>query len=162
MPKCYGRLPSKIDDSTPQLRKYLAASPQQLAIPPAISWFQAIARDGWPMLDNDRIGDCTAAAAGHLIQSFSANAGALITPTDDQVLKVYVDTTGYDPQTGANDNGCPETRCSITGKPSELRTIRLTAGLLSIPRISITYVLALDFWRSLSRPESDACRRAAV
>jgi hypothetical protein len=63
------------------------------------------------MMVNDRIGDCTCAAAGHMIQSWSANAAGAegeIVPTDDQVVAAYSAISGYDPQTGANDNGAAE------------------------------------------------------
>jgi hypothetical protein len=60
------------------------------------------------MMRNDTIGDCTCAAAGHLIQCWSTNAGAPTVPTDDQVVVAYSAITGYDPATGTNDNGAAE------------------------------------------------------
>ncbi len=54
---------------------------------------------------NDRIGDCTCAAAANLIESWSANASSEVSPTDAQVLAAYSAVSGYDPATGANDNG---------------------------------------------------------
>jgi hypothetical protein len=61
------------------------------------------------MMDNDQIGDCTCAAAGHLIMEWTANAGkTMIVPTDDQIVAAYSAVMGYNPQTGANDSGAVE------------------------------------------------------
>jgi hypothetical protein len=54
---------------------------------------------------NDKLGDCTCAAAGHLIQLWSAD---LDVPTDNDILVAYEAVSGYNPQTGANDNGAVE------------------------------------------------------
>jgi len=63
----------------------------------------------WGMMDNDQIGDCTCAAAGHLIMEWTANAGKkMVTPTDKQIVVAYSAITGYNPTTGANDNGANE------------------------------------------------------
>ena len=63
----------------------------------------------WGMMENDQIGDCTCAAAGHLIMEWTANAGKkMITPSDKQIVGAYSAVTGYNPTTGANDNGAVE------------------------------------------------------
>src|SRR6266567_3596417 len=52
----------------------------------------------WGMMDNDQIGDCTCAAAGHLIMEWTANAGKkTATPTDKQIVAAYSAITGYNP-----------------------------------------------------------------
>ena len=61
------------------------------------------------MMDNDQIGDCTCAAAGHLIMEWTANAAKnMFTPSDQQIVSAYSAITGYNPVTGANDNGAVE------------------------------------------------------
>lgn len=63
----------------------------------------------WGMMENDQIGDCTCAAAGHLLMEWTANAGKkMFTPTDKQIVAAYSGITGYNPTTGANDNGAVE------------------------------------------------------
>jgi len=63
----------------------------------------------WGMMENDQIGDCTCAAAGHLIMEWTANSGKkMVTPTDKQIVAAYSAITGYNPSTGANDNGAAE------------------------------------------------------
>jgi len=68
----------------------------------------------WPVYRNDEMGDCTIAAIAHMTQLESAlSGGTRLLPTDAQVLRWYQSITamensgqGYDPVTGANDNGC--------------------------------------------------------
>jgi hypothetical protein len=63
----------------------------------------------WGMMDNAQIGDCTCAAAGHLMMECTANAQSKIfTPSDAQIVAAYSAITGYNPKTGANDNGAQE------------------------------------------------------
>jgi len=59
----------------------------------------------WGMLGNDNAGDCTCAAAGHMIDSWTASAGAPILVGTDCVIAAYSAITGYNPTTGMNDNG---------------------------------------------------------
>jgi hypothetical protein len=63
----------------------------------------------WGMMDNAQLGDCTCAAAGHLMMEWTANAQSKIfTPSDNQIVAAYSAITGYNPKTGANDNGAQE------------------------------------------------------
>lgn len=62
----------------------------------------------WPMMLNDRLGDCTCAGVGHMIQAWTAYAGSEVTLSDDDVLRLYEIVSGYNPVTGANDNGAVE------------------------------------------------------
>jgi hypothetical protein len=65
--------------------------------------------NSWGMMENDQLGDCTCAAAGHLIMEWTANANKkMVTPTDKQIVAAYSAITGYNPATGANDNGAVE------------------------------------------------------
>lgn len=65
--------------------------------------------NAWGMMENDQIGDCTCAAAGHLLMEWTANAGKkMFTPSDKQIVAAYSAITGYNPTTGANDNGAVE------------------------------------------------------
>jgi hypothetical protein len=92
------------------LRTLLLASYITAGMPPAPARLDLSTKvRAWGMLDNDQIGDCTCAAAGHLIMEWTANAGKkMVTPTDHQIVAAYAAVTGYDPETGANDNGAAE------------------------------------------------------
>ena len=91
-------------------RTLLLASYVTPALPTPPASFDLTSRvKSWGMMDNDQIGDCTCAAAGHLLMEWTANAGKKIfTPTDKQIVAAYSAITGYNPTTGANDNGANE------------------------------------------------------
>lgn len=91
-----GRLPN--DPAKPRLRLALTASASGSA-----DWLSRV--PSYPMYGNDRIGDCTCAAAGHMLQAWTAYASAEVTVPDDAVLSAYEAVSGYNPATGANDNG---------------------------------------------------------
>lgn len=97
----YGRLPRR-EGKRLHLAKYLSTA--SLPTPPAsVDWSSKVA--SWPIYGNDKIGDCTCAAVGHLLQSWTANEGVLSTPSDASILIAYEAVSGYNPATGANDNG---------------------------------------------------------
>src|ERR1700739_3300585 len=100
-----GKLAPRHDVRTLQFANYLTA-----ALPPApVSYDWGSKVKQWGMMKNDTVGDCTCAAAGHLIMEWTAETGILVTPTDTQIIKAYSAITGYNPSTGANDNGAVET-----------------------------------------------------
>ncbi len=91
------------------LAKYLSLS--TLPEPPAdVSWLRPIGPLG--AMGNNAAGNCTIACAGHMIQSWTASADPAPTILPDvDIIAGYVAVTGiegaaYNPQTGANDNGC--------------------------------------------------------
>jgi hypothetical protein len=60
----------------------------------------------YPMYVNDSIRDCTIAAMGHILtalEAYSGNPQALF--SDEEIIRAYSAVSGYDPATGANDNG---------------------------------------------------------
>ncbi len=57
---------------------------------------------------NDRTGDCSLAAAAHLIEEWTSQTGADVKLTDDDVMGAYRALSGYDPATGENDHGVAE------------------------------------------------------
>lgn len=100
-----GRNPKREDPRTLKLRDYL--SPYTLPeIPPMMNWGSAV--PDWGMMQNDILGDCTAAAAGHIILSHTANRDAPIIVSDTDILKVYEATGGYVPGDPSTDNGAVE------------------------------------------------------
>jgi len=113
---------SQTDHSTMKLGKSTAVhDPRTLllanyltpdALPPVpAKYFYAknIGATAWGMMDNDKVGDCTCAAAGHLIIEWTDDNGALYTPPDQDIISAYAAITGYNPATGQNDNGASET-----------------------------------------------------
>src|SRR6185295_7357061 len=100
-----GKLAPKHDSRTLQLANYLNTG-KLPKIPTQKDWSGKIS--SWGMLANDRLGDCTCAAAGHFIEEWTANASTEIVPSDTDIITAYSAVSGYDPQTGANDNGAVE------------------------------------------------------
>jgi len=100
-----GKQPVRHDPRTLLFASYLTAA---LPTPPA-SYDAGTAVTDWGMMDNDQIGDCTCAAAGHLIMEWTARAKSKVfTPSDKQIVAAYSAITGYNPVSGANDNGANE------------------------------------------------------
>lgn len=97
-----GRLPN--DPTKPRVR-LRALRGVALTPPPAADWQSAI--ESWPMLANDRIGDCTAAGAAHIAQAINwyGNERQGSCPSEAEVISMYSAVSGYDPRTGAGDVG---------------------------------------------------------
>jgi hypothetical protein len=75
-----------------------------LPTPPAVlDWTAQVAT--WPMMRNDTIGDCTCAAAGHMIECWTTNVGDPFTPADADVVAMYSAVSGYVPGNPATDVG---------------------------------------------------------
>jgi hypothetical protein len=99
-----GKRPARHDMRTLQMANYLRLP----AIPAAKDW-TAKAQQAWGMMKNDQLGDCTCAAAGHIIQVWTANAGREeVTVTDDQIVTAYERISGYDPSDPRSDQGAVE------------------------------------------------------
>jgi hypothetical protein len=100
----FGKLPGRIDLRTLQLKKYIR--PAELPpLPPEVNWEKAVTGN-WGAMRNDDLGDCTCAAAGHLVMTWTANAsGAVKVIPDNDIVAAYTAVSGYNPQTGANDEG---------------------------------------------------------
>jgi hypothetical protein len=82
-----GKLPVKQDSRNLKLTRYLI--PAELPpIPPSMDW----GRQGqtWPMMLNDELGCCTWATAGHMVQTWTANAGAEVIIPDSTIRAGYL------------------------------------------------------------------------
>jgi hypothetical protein len=97
-----GKKPAVPDPRTLQLAKYL--DPSVLPAPPSqVNWATKVA--SWPMMDNDTIGDCTTAAAGHCIEEWTTDVGDPVVLPDATIVAAYAAVSGYDPTTGQGDVG---------------------------------------------------------
>lgn len=93
-----GKHRPKIDSRTLQFGKYLTT---ELAPPPAtINWTKPVAN--WPMMGNDQYGDCTCAAAGHMIEEWTANTGTIEIPPESVILQAYNHFAHGNADAGAN------------------------------------------------------------
>jgi hypothetical protein len=84
---------------------YLKAA--ELPQPPKVCHYSPLAEHGLAMiLGNDTLGDCTAAAAAHLIDVWRLNAGATApVVAQDDTVAFYSKTCGYVPGDAATDQG---------------------------------------------------------
>lgn len=96
-----GRLPPTPAKPRLRLATYVEAAS---SAPPLVDYMSKVKT--WPMYLNDRIGNCTCAGAGHIIEGESTyGRGTTELITDDDVVTAYSAVSGYDPKTGRNDNG---------------------------------------------------------
>jgi hypothetical protein len=93
-----GRLPVRTDVRTLQLARYVDRA--KLPAPPAsYDATQHVAE--WPMYANDRLGDCTCAAAGHMIEAWTgASRGHDTKISEKSVVSAFEAVKIVDPQTG--------------------------------------------------------------
>jgi hypothetical protein len=89
-----------IDDRTLRFATYL--KPALPAPPTAVEYGEKV--PSWPMYYNDQYGDCTCAAAGHMIQNWTASVGTEVTVPDPSVLTFYEHFVGTPPPADAGCN----------------------------------------------------------
>jgi hypothetical protein len=98
-----GKHKAKHDDRTLNFANFVSHEHLPL-IPKAFSWSEK-KKSRWGAMKNINIHDCTCAAAGHLIQTWSMHtSGEVIVPTED-IIEAYSAVSGYDPETNKNDDG---------------------------------------------------------
>jgi hypothetical protein len=118
-----GRLPRDTSRWAPTLEDYLRAGPRSgtaglLPVLDSEDVNLATKVTGWPMYCNGPdpgnppaspggIGDCDIAEIAHAYTALGVCAGKpQVLFADSEVISVYSRVSGYDPATGANDNGC--------------------------------------------------------
>jgi len=93
-----GKLPVRTDVRTLRLPRYVDLT--KLPPPPDTLDLTQSVRE-WPMYANDRIGDCTTAAAGHMIEAWTAaSSGRAVEITERSVLTAFDAVKVVDPRTG--------------------------------------------------------------
>jgi hypothetical protein len=93
-----GKLPVRVDVRTLALSRYV----DRAALPAAPTTFDETAPEhDWPMYANDRIGDCTCAAAGHMIEAWTGAAtGTPVEVPESAVLDAFDHVKIVDPASG--------------------------------------------------------------
>jgi hypothetical protein len=93
-----GKLPARVDPRTLSLSRYvdrtvLPAPPAELDLTAAVS--------DWPMYGNDRLPDCTTAAAGHSVEAWTAAAaGDAVEIPEQAVIAAFDAVKIVDPASG--------------------------------------------------------------
>lgn len=120
-----GKQPPAADPRTPHVSKLM----RMVQPKPAVDWTSAV--KAWDCLGNDVHGDCTAAAAYHLVQTWLCNNGFDFAPSTDQTLALYSATSDY-PKA---DNGAVESQVlhywSTVGIPTSFNTDVITFASLN-------------------------------
>ncbi len=82
-----GKQPRRVDGRTLKLARYL--TPSLPAPPTSIAWQAKVPSGDLPLDGNGTLGDCVPAASAHTITVWTANAGQVVVPTQDQVVALY-------------------------------------------------------------------------
>jgi hypothetical protein len=103
-----GKLAPKLHEKTLFFEKYLT----EVYLPPPVEKVYREYKtppEAMQMFGNDQYGDCTCAGLANLLILATSHTGNIVIPTLQDVLKAYSDVTGFNPTTGANDNGAAMT-----------------------------------------------------
>jgi len=93
-----GKLPARVDPRSLSLARYVDREVLPVP-PPALDLSAPVA--AWPMYGNDRLGDCTTAAAAHMIEAWTAAAGGgPVEVPEAAVLAAFDAVKITDPMTG--------------------------------------------------------------
>lgn len=119
------RLGLKSFESAPRAKELstkIFSSPANLRnCPTSVDWHAALnLQNNYNALGNDKYGDCVEAGVLRLVQLREANAErSSWQPTTDLAINLYSQWSGFNPQTGANDNGTDisvmQERCATDG-----------------------------------------------
>ncbi len=97
-----GWQPGPEDPRTLRLSAY--TTPELAPAPSTVDWMSKVKK--WPMLGNDRMGNCVLVSCAHLVQGWTGHAaGTEILIPERDVVTAYSKITGFNPRTGANDRG---------------------------------------------------------
>ena len=99
MNRMLGKLPPRHDNRTLKLSTYTKALPP----PPPVCLYTSKV-PSWPMYGNDTLGDCVAAAAGHMVEQWNYEAGKQFMPTQADIVAFY-ENSGYAPSDPSTDQG---------------------------------------------------------
>lgn len=92
----------------------MARALDPLGVPPSVSddYVSAVmaqSPQGFMCWWNNSLGDCVCEDSGHTLMLRTANAGSIVIPTADDILKLYEAVGGYNPADPSTDQGCDET-----------------------------------------------------
>lgn len=105
----YGKLAPRITPRSWRSMAIMGAALDKLKSPPdASNDYLSAVNVPWGMCLNDQLGCCVCADTAHVTMLRTANAGQIIVPTDDDVLKLYEAVGHYNPADPNSDGGCVE------------------------------------------------------
>lgn len=130
-----GALPPREDKHVLKLANYKTT---ELPAPP-ISKQWGVKVPTFPMYANDKLGDCTCAAVGHMEQVWTSQAGQIWTPTTTEVTDLYW-------ATGSQDTGRVETDVLDYWKNTGFGDLKhKIAGYVSVNPLNHTEVMTAAY-----------------
>lgn len=93
-----GKKPPVFDKRTLRLGSYLTT--KLAPPPPMVNWAKPVSN--WGMMGNDAYGDCTCAAAGHMIMEWTADNEDEVVVPDKNIIAFYNHFAHGNPDAGAN------------------------------------------------------------
>lgn len=105
-----GRAPVRHDKRTLMFAKYLDPN----VVLPQVPRTQSVPSvRTWPMYGNDRLGDCTVASAGHMIQSWTRESRRNLQPLDSDIEFAYWQTGTPPKKKGTAGSGTDDGRVEL-------------------------------------------------
>jgi hypothetical protein len=98
----FGKLEAKNDPRDFDFSRYLLLD--ELVIPESHDW-TIIKKTAWDAFGNDKINNCTFAAAGHMILCWTANATKEHPLTTEKIISAYSEVSGFDEKKPGSDRG---------------------------------------------------------
>lgn len=98
-----GKRAPRLDRRTFKLERYMPTLPAPLD---HVNWLSKPQALGWPMMLNDSLGDCVCAAAGHMVEQWTAYASSPVVVPNSDILTMYEQVGGYVPGNSQTDQGC--------------------------------------------------------
>jgi nucleoside phosphorylase len=95
-----GKNPRVVDERTLRFGEYV--TPALPSAPAQVNYGEKV--PDWPIYNNSTYGDCTCAAAGHMVQNWTATASTLLTPAETAVITFYEHFVGSPPPPDAGCN----------------------------------------------------------
>lgn len=139
-----GKTPFVADHRDLKFARYLTA-----ALPKRPTSFGHEAGFAWQMLGNDKYGDCVFAGGDHEQMLFAGEGGKTAVFSDVTALSDYASVTGFNPLTGAGDNGT-DVRMAMkyrakTGLVDETGKRHRIAAYLSIDPKNLDHILTAAY-----------------
>jgi hypothetical protein len=94
-----------IPERAPTIRKHAIGSPvgPVSGPPPVVDWIGS--NVNWGVMLNDTLNDCVVACMGHVVEAWTQAASTTVVIPDADILTAYSALSGYNPNTGSNNNG---------------------------------------------------------
>ncbi|SDL85227.1 hypothetical protein SAMN05421813_10314 [Daejeonella rubra] len=100
----FGKLEAKKDPRDFDFSRYLLSD--ELEIPVSHDW-TSIKKTAWETFGNDKINNCTFAAAGHMIVCWTSNSTTEHPLSAEKVISAYAEVSGFDEKKPGSDRGLP-------------------------------------------------------